>query len=119
VLEILATAAVSAVVSHYLTPHLPQFGQNAAADKKLVKEVVRQAVGAPTLLADYRFVTATVLIVRLNPKAQSPEVARFKFGTVVKVLAKGKDFSLVQWTDPDGKSSIQGWVFSGYLKKFN
>jgi hypothetical protein len=41
-----------------------------------------------------------------------------QFGQAVRVVEKGKDFTLVAWSSPDGSTHIRGWVYSRYLKKF-
>lgn len=94
-------------------------GDSPQAANKAVKELAREVIGAPELLMEYRYVSATVLIVRQNPKALSPEVGRLKFGKPVKLVQKDKDFALVHWTDTESGAEIQGWVFARYLQRFN
>jgi hypothetical protein len=59
----------------------------------------RGAIGSPELLMEYRYVSAKVLIVRQNPKARFPELARLAFGKPVKLLKKERDFALIIWSD--------------------
>ena len=115
-IELLIAGAIGAVMSHY-APNV--LGQSPRADTKAVKEIARQAVGAPGLLMEYRYVSAKVVIVRQNPKARSPELTRLAFGKPVKLLKKEKDFTLIVWSDKEAGVEIQGWVFSRYLAKFN
>ena len=93
-------------------------GESPQAAKKEIQAIARVAVGSAEILAEYRYVSAKVLIVRQNPKARSPWAGRLPFGRAVKLLKKEKDFALVLWTDQDSGSVIQGWVFSRYLSKF-
>jgi hypothetical protein len=115
-LDWLIAGAIGAVMGYY-APQL--LGESPQTASKTVKEVAREAVGAPELLIEYRYISAKVLIVRQNPRALSPAVGRLTFGKVVKLVAKDKDFALVLWSDSESGAEIQGWVFSRYLGKFN
>jgi hypothetical protein len=115
VMEWLITGAIGAVMGYYA----PNVLGSPQAEAKAVKEIARQAVGAPELLLEYRYVSAKVLIVRQNPRARSPEVGRLTFGKAVKLVKKEKDFALVLWTDKESGAEIQGWVFARYLAKFS
>jgi hypothetical protein len=95
----------------------PQKQQSA----KGVKKAARQAVGrdARELLETFRFVRATQLTVRATPRARAPAIGQLRFGQVVRVLEKTRDFTLVEWKSDDGKAEVQGWVFSRYLQRFD
>lgn len=114
-LEWLISGAIGAVMGHYASQVL---GESPQAASKAVKEVAREA-GARKLFAEYRYISAKVLIVRQNPRALSPELARITFGKVVKLVKKDKGFALILWTDEESGAEIQGWVFSRYLGNFN
>lgn len=86
--------------------------------KKSISSRAVAAVGDPTLLFDYRFVSTKALKVHLNAKALSPQIGELRFGQVVRILRKENDFSLVEWSAEGGAVSIQGWVFSRHLQKF-
>lgn len=116
VMDWLIAGAIGAAMGHYAPAVL---GESPQAAKKSVQEKVRTAVGSPELLVEYRYVSAKVLIVRLNPGACSPEVERLSFGKAVKLLKKEKSFALVLWTDKESGAEIMGWVFARYLGKFN
>lgn len=115
-LDYLFAGAIGAVMGYYAPVVL---GASPQAATKSVKEIAREAVGAPDLLTDYRYVTANVLIVRQNARARSPEIARLQFSRPVRLLKKEMDFALVVWTDKESGAEIQGWVFARYLGKFN
>lgn len=115
-LDYLIAGAIGVVMGYYAPTVL---GDSPQAAAKSVKEVAREVVGAPELLVDYRYVSTKVLIVRQNPRALSPEVARLTFGKPVKLVKKEKDFTLVVWSDKESGAEIQGWVFARYLGKFN
>lgn len=86
---------------------------------KDIKEAARAVVTVPDMLADQRYISAKVVAVRKNPRAKSPEIARLRFGSVVRVIKKEKAFTLVVWADKESGAEIQGWVNSRYLGKFN
>lgn len=86
---------------------------------KAVKQAASDTVGDLRLLSDHRYVAAKSLMVRSSASARSPAIGRLHFGQAVHVLQKTKDFTLVSWTSPDHASSVQGWVFSRYLKRFD
>lgn len=115
VLDWLIAGAIGAAMGHYAPAVL---GENLQAAKKAVQKNARTAVGSAEILAEYRYVSAKVLIVRQNPKARAPEVGRLSFGMAVKLMKKEKDFTLVAWTDKESGAELQGWVFSRYLSKF-
>ena len=114
--ELILAGAIGAAMSHY-TPMV--LGESPQAAKKNVQENARFAVGSLELLDEYRFVSTTVLIVRQNPGALSPEIGRLSFSKPVRLLKRDKAFALVLWSDKDSGAEIQGWVFARYLEKFN
>lgn len=115
VMDYLIAGAIGAVMSHYAPLAL---GEPPQAAKKAINETARLAVASPELLAEYRYVSAKLLVVRQNPRALSPEIARLTFAKPVKLLKKDKDFALVVWTDQEAGAEIQGWVFARHLSKF-
>lgn len=86
---------------------------------KAVKQAASDTVGDLRLLSDYRYVATQSLMIRSSASAKSPVMGQLHFGQTVHVLQKNKDFTLVSWTSPDHASSVQGWVFSRYLKRFD
>lgn len=85
---------------------------------KNTRQIAREAVSSPALLKDFRFVRAEILVVRLNPRIQSPKLGTLKDGSVVQVLKREGPFSLIEWVDHDRSASLHGWVLSRYLHKF-
>lgn len=53
------------------------------------------------------------------PWAKAPVAGQLRFGQIVRVLVKERDFSHVVWRSEDGKVELQGGVFSLYLKRLN
>ena len=115
VVDWLISATIGTAMSHYSPMVL---GESPQAAKKAVQELARTAIGTPQLLTDYRYVSASFLVVRQNPRARSPEVGRLPFGSAVMLIKKENDFTLVRWTNNESGAEIQGWVFSRYLGKF-
>jgi hypothetical protein len=107
--------AIGAAMGHY-APLL--LGESPREDKKIVNAAARELIGTPELLHSYRYVASKVLIVRLNPRASSPELGRLKFGAAVELVEKSGDFALVKWRDNATKVELQGWVFARYVSKF-
>jgi hypothetical protein len=103
------------VADHYIKKHLSESPQESA---KAVQTRAANAVVDLSQLTEYRYVSSQRLQVRDNPRANSPAVATLQFGQAVRVVEKGKDFTLVAWSSPDGSAHIRGWVYSRYLKKF-
>lgn len=116
VMEMIVSGIIGAVISQYVPQIVAQSPQEAT---KNVKEAARAVVSLPEVLADYRFVSAKVLVVRHNSKARSPELGRLRFGQTVRLIKKDKDFAMVTWKDGESGSEIQGWVFARYLSKLN
>lgn len=117
-LETLFGGAVGAVLGFYFTSAMTP-SASPQEEKKVVKTIARQVVGAPEFLTEYRYVSAKVLIVRQNARSRSPEIARLTFGKPVQLIKKEKDFALVAWNDRESGAEVQGWVFARYLNKFN
>jgi hypothetical protein len=115
VLVILAII-LSPIADHYEKRWLSESDQEST---KRIKQRALNAARNLELLADRRFVTATVLQVHQNPRAQSPVVGQLRLGQTVEVLRMEKDFTLVGWTSRDEAVVIRGWVFSRYLSRFD
>lgn len=116
-----ASGIVSTVISLAVTAYIASLDSAKSPQdaSKGVKEAGRSVVTAVEMLKEHRFVSREVLAVRMNPKAQSPELGRLKFGNVVQVLKNENKFALVVWSDNESGVEIQGWVFARYLSKFN
>lgn len=72
----------------------------------------------PVILANHRFVDVkTVLYVRADAGKKFEVIDTLKRGKIVKLLAKEKAWSLIEYYDSDSEKMIQGWVFSRYLHK--
>jgi len=113
---IVGTAITMAVTSCMSNGDASKSPQEAT---KNIKEAARAVVTVSDMLQDQRYISGKVVVVRMNPRAKSPELGNLKFGNVVRVIKKDKNFTLVRWADKASGAEIQGWVFSRYLGKFN
>jgi hypothetical protein len=90
------------------------------SDKRLivkkVNKTLKNNIDHQTILSKFRIVTANILNVRESGSNKSAIIGLFYTGYVVEIIQKGRKWSLVSWYDSDKNISIQGWVFSRYLK---
>lgn len=113
IMDWIAAGIIGAVISQAMTPSAPTRPQEVA---KSIRQAVRTIPYAEQL-TEHRFVTAAYVVVRQNPRARSPELGKLRFGNLVMVLKKDKDFALIHWTDQQSGVQLQGWVFARYLGK--
>ena len=93
--------------------HLPE----RVAKKEIIKDVT-DIFGIDELL-EHRFTTASKLRVRKSGTTKSEILDTLAFGTVVRVVDKVKDWTLVEYADAKYQTTKEGWVFSRYLEKFS
>jgi hypothetical protein len=108
-------AILNPIADYYIKERLTA---NERVEKKNIRKHIVTSIGDQVRLASYRFVSVKSLAVHLNPSAKSPTLEYLRFGQVVFLVEKGKDWSRVAWVDEDGNVAVQGWVFSRYLNKF-
>ena len=91
-------------------------------DKQTKKEIEKSLVDAidPIIKEDnqYRFVSATILLVRSGASRNHQVIGQLQYASVVRILDKQKSWSLVEWSNSDSSLEIRGWVFTRYLKRF-
>jgi hypothetical protein len=112
------------VILSFVNPVADQFVRSnlQQTKKEVVKEIkanVKSTVENIELLKAMKLVSADVLNVRADASNQSDLIGQLQFSSVVLVIEKRKNWSLIQWSNPDTGVSIKGWVFSRYLKSFN
>ena len=95
------------------------FHGNKQIIKNIKKELTKNDIDL-RLLRTYRIVSIDELIVRERNRKASKLIGKVYFGQIVKVVAKEKNWSLIEWKGNDETSDliIRGWVFSRYLNKF-
>jgi hypothetical protein len=111
------------LVIAFINPSIDQFVRSniSQTKKEIAKELrlnVKSATQRPELLKAMKYVSADSLNVRVDASIKSDLVGSLKFSSVVLIVEKRKNWSLVQWSSPDAGVSINGWVFSRYLQSF-
>lgn len=111
---------IISIVANLHTPHFEKFyesfsGENKRKELSTIKKELNK--NFPDLvLIEYRIVIATLLVVRQNPKANSPARRTLKFGTVVKAIRASGDWTYVSFPSYEEEEPPAGWVFSRYLR---
>jgi len=85
---------------------------------KVINDVALDSVTSKIMLSQFRYVTADILRVRNGKRTNSQLIGYLYFGNVVEIVEKKKNWTRVKWVDDTGKTSLEGWVFTRYLKKF-
>lgn len=92
------------------------------ADKKIetkrLKEKASSVVDNKKELGTFRYVSADILNVRSSASVKSDIIGYLHFSQVVVVVEKQRNWSLVEWRNPDTRAQVSGWVFTRYLKRF-
>ena len=107
---------VNPISEHYVSSY---FKYDKRMQEKKLKSMAKNVVSDLDALRSIRYVGADHLNVRAKPSQQSESIGVLKFASAVIVLERRKSWTLVEWRDVENNTSIQGWVFSRYLKKFN
>ena len=113
-------SVILAVASNVISYPLNNYIYGGGFEKRIViKQISREIFNTSRNkeIATYRLVTADILHVRQAKKKKSSVVGYLRFGDVVKILKKGRHWSLVVLKDEENEIILQGWVFSRYLKK--
>jgi uncharacterized protein YgiM (DUF1202 family) len=111
----LLLATISPVADFYIKKRL---GNEQRQFKKLMGRQAITLVEDRTSLGIYRFVFVQNLHVRSRPFKNSHLMGELHFGQIVTLVEKNRHWSLVRWRDDENAVSLQGWVFSRYLGKF-
>ena len=111
------------IIMVFVTPHLENMqknllSKNKATVTKLIGREFPKTLPDKNVLYNYRFVTANPLFVWSINRQRSKLIGELLFGSVVRVIQKNKNWTLIEWKDKDNDLVIQGWVFSRYLRKF-
>jgi hypothetical protein len=112
---IICASVINPVVDHNIKPYLN------GAKRSIVKELkstVNSTIDNKNVLSSLRYVSANILNVRSSASSKSEIIGYLYFSSAILVIEKKKNWTLVEWNDPDTDAKITGWVFSRYLKKF-
>jgi uncharacterized coiled-coil DUF342 family protein len=112
---IVIASFLNPIVDHYVQPYLNSDKRVLA---KELKARVNSAVDNKELLNTFRFVSADILNVRSSPSVKSEIIGNLRFSSSVMVIEKRKNWTLIEWNNPETDAEITGWVFSRYLVKF-
>jgi hypothetical protein len=86
---------------------------------KNIKKEVQQVTVCKDVYDGYRFVSSSSLTVWSYRNRRSKHIGRLYFGSLVRVLEKKKNWSLIEYRDRGGEVLIRGWVFTRYIKRFD
>lgn len=92
--------------------------ENKAKVMKVIKAEYQSLVLDNKEQFHYRIVSTEKMIVRITNKKNSQPVGQVNFGTVVEVLYKNKNWTLIEYENENGKI-VTGWVYNRYLEKLN
>ena len=107
---------------------IPIIEQAKTTDYKVIKKNIKIEVNntlnisieskdaRDELLKVYGYVSTDSLIMRQSNKVRSRAVHILKFGQVIKVIHKDRNWTLVEYESDE--DVIRGWVFTRYISKF-
>ena len=108
---------ISSIFFMFLSPHLHNINNkyflNPKPIVKIIKKESNQFDISRNQLKGIKFVSATVLNVRLSNSIQSKIVGKLYLGQIVSVLHQKRSWTLVEFKQEN--VSMKGWVFSRYL----
>ncbi|WP_252225483.1 SH3 domain-containing protein [Clostridium sp. ZBS2] len=106
-----------------------EISYNTSTEKhKIIKEIKKEISAEVNLnycknnnfkkaLNEYRFVKVECLNVRTSNSINSRSIYDLRFGEVVKILKKNKNWSLIEYI-VDENVVIKGWVYTRYIGEF-
>ncbi|WP_298848179.1 SH3 domain-containing protein [uncultured Salinicola sp.] len=113
---------IIAVIVSFLNPVVDcRIKSYLSEDKRSLSKKIESKAAASVVdrfLTDFRYVSADVLNVRYSASKKAETVGYLHFGYAVIVISREKNWTLIEWSDPDSEIRINGWVFSRYLAKF-
>lgn len=107
---------------------IPIIEQAKTTDYKVIKKNIKIEVNntlninieskdvRDELLKVYGYVSTDSLIMRQSNKVRSRAVHTLKFGQVIKIIHKDRNWTLVEYESDE--DVIRGWVFTRYISKF-
>ncbi|MCF2650054.1 MULTISPECIES: SH3 domain-containing protein [Niallia] len=90
--------------------------QNKVKVLKVIKAEYQSLVLDNKEQLHYRIVSTDKMIVRITKRKNSEPVGQVNFGTVVEVLYKNKNWTLIEYENED-EQIVTGWVYTRYLEK--
>lgn len=113
---------ISTLIFSFVKPLIDESIKHFSINRRIVvkeiqKEARTQLAIDSALLKNLRIVVAKCLNMRANKNRRSSVVALLYFGSIVRVIERRKNWTLVEYVNPESQLATQGWVFSRYLKK--
>lgn len=112
---VIIASFINPVVDHHVKSYL---NNNKRVLVKELRASVNSTVQDKDILKSFKYVSADVLNVRASDTIRSETIGYLRFSSVVIVIEKRKNWTLVEWNDSETNVQITGWVFSRHLAKF-
>lgn len=112
---VIIASFINPVVDHHVKSYL---NNNKRVLAKELRASVNSTVQDKDILKSFKYVSADVLNVRASDTIRSETIGYLCFSSVVIVIEKRKNWTLVEWNDSETNVQITGWVFSRHLAKF-
>jgi len=107
----------SNVIANIITPHVEDVIGTSGKQMKEQVKVISNIKIEDIDLESYRFVTVDNLILRERAKANSASLDNLKFGQVLTVISRDRNWLEVTYNYDNG-NVMHGWVFTRYTAKF-
>jgi uncharacterized protein YukE len=112
---VIFSSIINPIVDHKIKTYL---NSDKRAIVKELKSTVNSAIDNKNSLSSLRYVSADILNVRSSASRKAEIIGYLYFSSAILVIEKKKNWTLVEWSEPDTGVKVTGWVFSRYLKKF-
>ncbi|MGO1282378.1 MAG: SH3 domain-containing protein [Psychrobacter sp.] len=112
---IVIASFLNPIVDHNVKSYL---NSDKRALEKELKANANSVIDDRQLLLSLRYVSVDILNVRTSASTKSKPIGCLYFSSTVLIIEKRKNWTLIEWHDPETGAEITGWVFSRYLAKF-
>ena len=110
---------ILSIIFFFLTPYLQKVNIKMFKNPKPLVKVIKKKANKLNIsreqVKDLKFVTASVLNVRLSDSNKCRIIGKLYAGQIVRILYKKRVWTLVEFINDDVE--IKGWVFSRYLSR--
>jgi hypothetical protein len=129
IIKLLLSAVIGALLQIILTPYLDQSMERGF--RQLQDEIHKEGTHTRRELRralkqqkhldlfEWRMVTGTGLDVKIYRSTKASVRERLEFGTIVRVINKHREWTLIEYISPDTETLAQGWVYNKYLKRIH
>ena len=112
---VICASVINPIIDDKIKPYL---NSDKRTIVKELKSTVNSVIDNKNALSSLRYVSADILNVRSSASRKSEIIGYLYFSSAILVIEKKKNWTLVEWSEPDTDVKVTGWVFSRYLKKF-